>query len=49
MNDITPKIKQAYKHGNSTVITLTNFIEEGKFYKIEKLDNKIILSEVKIP
>lgn len=43
----TQKINQAYRHGNSTVLTLTNFIEVGKYYKIEKTDSKIILTEIK--
>ncbi len=47
MNETILKIKQARKQGNSIVITLTDFIEEGEFYRIEKLDNKVVLSKIK--
>lgn len=42
-------IKQARKIGGSTILPLTGFIEDRKYYKISKIDNTtILIKEAKI-
>ncbi len=41
------KIRQARQQGNSVVLTLTGFIEYGKFYRIEKRGKETVITEVK--
>ena len=42
-------IKQARKIGGSTILPLTGFIEDRKYYKVSRIDNTtIIIKEAKI-
>lgn len=47
MSDKQIDIRQAKKLGKSTIyIVFTGFAEDGKFYKLEKIENKVVVTEV---
>jgi len=48
-NIMEDDIKQARKIGGSTILPLTGFIEDRKYYKVSRIDNTtIIIKEAKI-
>lgn len=47
MNDRQIDIRQAKKLGKSTVyLVFTDFADDGKFYKLQKVEKGILVSEV---
>lgn len=40
-------IRKPIKSRNTLMLTLTDFIEMEKYYKIRKIDDKIIITELK--
>ncbi len=48
MIDKGKDIRQSRKIGGSTILPLTGYIEEKRFYSVSKIDNMIIIKEVKL-
>ncbi|HWQ96050.1 MAG TPA: hypothetical protein VN368_01635 [Candidatus Methylomirabilis sp.] len=42
----TDNIRKTRKSGNSIVINLTDYAVENQYYKVEKIDRKITLTEI---
>lgn len=49
MSDNKKKVKQARKIGGSLMMSLTGYVKEDRFYKIEKLsDKEITISQIEV-
>ncbi len=42
------KIVRARLHGNTTEVSLTDYLKIGSFYEVEQIGNKTILTELEV-